>query len=422
MEREIQIIKVNINEIKPYAGNAKKHPKEQVEQIKQSILHFGMNDPIAIDENNVVIEGHGRLMALKLLNFEEVPCIRLSHLSEADKRAYILEHNKSTLNTGYDEELLKVEMDFLKESAFDLNLTGFSPTEISALFDTKSKAKEDDFDPTPPTNPLSRLGDIWLIGKHRLLCGDSTKQADVDKLMDGKKARMIFTDPPWNVNYGTQVHHPSWRKRNILNDNMSAEDFNFFLTGAFKTMKEVLVAGGMVYIVMSAQEWGNLCDVLSGLDYYWSSTIIWVKDTHVMGMKDYHTRYEPLWYGWLGNAPRVCPMKTDRKQNDVWEITRPKCSEEHPTMKPVELVARAIGNSSLVGDLVIDLFGGSGTTLLAAEQTDRVCNMMELDPKYCDVIAKRYINIKESSEGVFLLRDGKQYSYSEVLEVNGNAH
>jgi DNA modification methylase len=390
----MQIIKVKVTDLKPYEKNAKKHPKEQIEQIKKSIQQFGMNDPIGIDEHNMVIEGHGRLLAVKELGFEEVDCICLSHLSEKDKKAYILAHNKLTMNTGFDNAILLEELMFLKDADFNITDIGFSPKDITNIFHEKGKAEDDDFDINKhiPKIPTAKLGDVWQLGRHRLMCGDSTIQADVDKLMDGNKASMVFTDPPWNVNYGVQ-NHPSWKQRSILNDKMTTENFNQFLAGAFGTMKEVIVAGAMVYVVMSGQEWGNIMDVMSSLEYHWSSTVIWVKDTHVMSQKDFHTRYEPIWYGWLGTAPRVCPIDDDRKQNDVWEFARPKRSEEHPTMKPVPLVAKAVEYSSLLDNIVLDLFGGSGTTLVACEETGRSCYMMELDPKYVDVIIKRYENL-----------------------------
>lgn len=211
------------------------------------------------------------------------------------------------------------------------------------------------------------------------------------QLMNGKNARFVFTDPPWNVDYGSDSTHPSWKPRKILNDKMSTEDFGAFLYAAFKAMKEVSEPGCMTYIVMSPQEWGNMMNALRELNYHWSSTIIWSKDQLVLSRKDYHTKYEPIWYGWTDGA-RLYPLKV-RKQSDVWEIPRPKVSEEHPTMKPVALVAKAIENSSRAGDTVLDLFGGSGTTLIAAEQLGRTCHMMELDPKYCDVIIERWENL-----------------------------
>jgi len=244
------------------------------------------------------------------------------------------------------------------------------------------------------------------------MCGDSTDIGAVAKLMDGKKARMAFTDPPWNVDYGGAAH-PSWKQRQILNDKMSTEDFYKFLLLAFKAMASVSEPGATAYVVMSAQEWGNLMPVMKEAGYHWSSTIIWVKDTFVLSRKDYNTQFEPIWFGWLEGAARLCRLE-DRGQSDVWQIPRPKKSAEHPTMKPIELVARAINNSSHGGDIILDLFGGSGTTLMAAEQTGRTAHLMELDPRYCDVIALRFAKMVNSDKDIFLLRNGERFMYNEV--------
>jgi DNA modification methylase len=231
--------------------------------------------------------------------------------------------------------------------------------------------------------------------------------------MDGDKTRCIFTDPPWNVDYGSDAKHPSWKPRKILNDKMSTEQFGAFLLAAFQTMKAVAEPGCMIYVVMSAQEWGNIMSAMRQAGFHWSSTIIWKKDSLVLSRKDYHTQYEPIWYGWLDGGKRLCPLK-DRKQSDIWDIPRPKVSVEHPTMKPIALIAKAFVNSSRFGDVVLDLFGGSGSSLITAEQTGRECRMMELDPKYCDVIVKRFIELVGSGEDVFLMRGGAKTSFGEV--------
>lgn len=381
---------INIKKLVPYANNSRTHSEEQIKQIQSSIREFGFINPVLIDSNFGIIAGHARVLAAKAEGMKEVPCVFVDHLTEAQKKAYILADNKLALNAGWDEDMLKVEMEELKDMNFNLELTGFDAGEIAELLlGEPDEVTEDDFDIEPPAVPISKLGDVYQLGLHRLMCGDSTSSEDVKKLMDGKKARFVFTDPPWNVDYGADTKHPSWKPRQILNDHMSTEDFGAFLYAAFAAMKEVSERGCMTYIVMSAQEWGNMMNVLTRLDYHWSSTIIWKKDSLVLSRKDYHTQYEPIWYGWLAGDARLCPLE-DRKQTDVWEIDRPKKSDDHPTMKPIELVVRAIKNSSLIGDTVLDLFGGSGTTLIAAEQTKRACNMMELDPKYVDVIITRW--------------------------------
>ena len=244
------------------------------------------------------------------------------------------------------------------------------------------------------------------------MCGDSTDMGAVAKLMDGAKAHMIFTDPPWNVDYGG-TSHPSWKRRQIKNDNMSKADFGEFLRKTFKAAASVCLSGAMIYCVMSAQEWPNVHFALDDCGFHWSSTIVWYKDSLVLSRKDYHTQFEPIWYGWLEGEKRLCPLQ-DRQQSDVWQFDRPKKSAEHPTMKPIALVGRAITNSSYTGNNVLDLFGGSGTTLLACEQTGRIGYTMELDAVYCDVIVKRYINQVKSDAGVFLLRDGNKTAYHVI--------
>ena len=243
--------------------------------------------------------------------------------------------------------------------------------------------------PDIPEEPKSKLGDVYKLGNHRVMCGDSCVQDDVDKLMDGELADMVFTDPPWNVNYGADDKHPSWKPRTILNDFMGTEDFANFMNSAFKQINLHSKDGCPTYVVMSAQEWGNMMLSLATNDYHWSSTIIWNKNSLVLSRKDYHTKYEPIWYGWKGGAPRLMPLE-DRKQSDVWDIDRPTKSELHPTTKPIELLEIPIKNSSKPANIVLDLFGGSGSTLIASEKLNRHARLMELDPKYVDVIVKRW--------------------------------
>jgi len=287
-------------------------------------------------------------------------------------------------------DLLAIELEGLE--AFDFDMVPYG-------FEKAYEATEDDFDADEAISeieeegyePITKPGQIWKLGRHKLLCGDSTKLTDVETLMDGELASMVFTDPPWNVNYGAvdEKNAQGYKPRTIMNDSMDTEDFKEFMQQSFSCMSKVSEPGAMTYVVMSAQEWGNVMLALSDNNYHWSSTIIWNKDRLVLSRKDYHTKYEPIWYGWKSDAPRNVPL-TDRKQSDVWDIERPSKSDEHPSMKPIELVARAIQNSSEAGSNILDLFGGSGTTLIAAEQTGRRCFMMELDPKYCDVIVRRF--------------------------------
>lgn len=402
---KLKIEYMSTDELKPYERNAKIHTDEQIEQIKKSIQEFGMNDPIAIWKNNEIIEGHGRLIACSELGIDQVPVIRLDELTNEQRRAYMLVHNQLTMNTDFDVDLLNVELDDITD--IDMSDFGFD-------FDVADDPVDviEDEAPEPPEEPKSKYGEVYQLGRHRLMCGDSTKLEDVKKLMADDMADMVFTDPPWNVNYGAveKDNAQGYKPRTIINDFMGTEEFKEFMFSAFKCMNEASKAGACTYVVMSAQEWGNLMLTLAQNDYHWSSTIIWNKDRLVLSRKDYHTKYEPIWYGWKAGA-RLCPLK-DRKQSDVWDFDRPTKSEEHPTMKPVGLVARAVQNSSKKDNLVLDLFGGSGTTLIACEQTDRSCCMMELDPKYVDVIIERWENF--TGEKAVLVQEADNENKNEA--------
>lgn len=382
---------VDINKLVPYARNARTHNANQIKKIQSSIREFGFINPVLIDSQLNIIAGHGRVEAAKLEGMSEVPCLFIEDLTEAQKKAYILADNRLALDAGWDMEMLKVEIEELKGLFFDIDIIGFDLDELDFNEEEEPDVKDDDYEVELPEEPKSKPGEIYQLGNHRLMCGDSTKEDDIKKLMNGQLADMVFTDPPWNVNYGAvdNDNAQGYKPRTILNDFMGTESFKEFMFKAFKNMNDYSKPGAMTYIVMSAQEWGNLMLTLAQNNYHWSSTIIWNKDRLVLSRKDYHTKYEPIWYGWKEGESRLCPL-SDRKQSDVWDIERPSKSEEHPTMKPIELVGRAIKNSCKKGDLILDLFGGSGTTLITAEQTDRVCCMMELDPKYIDVIINRW--------------------------------
>ena len=379
----MEIIKLKITEIKPYDKNPRKNDGA-VDAVAESIKQCGYCAPIVIDEDNVILAGHTRLKALKKLKYKECECVRKVGMTEEQKRKYRLLDNKTNELAEWDMDLLKGELDGLDFLDFDFGFDIGIESEPQAIVEDDAPEVDEE------NEPITKLGDIWQLGEHRLMCGDSTDEKCVTALMDGKLAEMAFTDPPWNVNYGAvkEDNAQGYKPRTILNDFMGTEDFKNFMHKAFHCLNIASKDGAMTYVVMSAQEWGNMMLTLAMNDYHWSSTIIWNKDRLVLSRKDYHTKYEPIWYGWKDGS-RLCPLK-DRKQSDVWDIPRPQKSEEHPTMKPVELVARAITNSSKKGNIVLDLFGGSGTTLIASEQTGRQCRMMELDAKYCDVIVKRW--------------------------------
>jgi len=424
MTIELNIKPISVEKLNPAKYNPRKDLQpgdEEYEKLLRSIEEFGYVEPIIWNERTGnIVGGHQRFKILKQLGHTEIPCV-IINLDEQREKALNVALNK--ISGEFDLPLLSDLLYELSSDGFDVSLTGFDMAEIDRLFQSRARMQgqieEDDFDAEAEaakiTEPVTKPGDIWLLGKHRLMCGDSTDSGAIARLMDGKRVQMIFVDPPWNVDYGSDAKHPSWKPRQILNDKMSTEDFYQFLLSAFKAMASVCEPGAMTYMVMSGQEWGTAMNTMKEAGFHWSSTIIWAKDTLVLSRKDYHTQYEPIWYGWLEGEKRLCPLQ-DRKQSDLWQIDRPKRSDEHPTMKPIALAGKAINNSSRPGDMVLDSFGGSGTTLLAAEQSDRLNCSMELDPKYCDVIVKRYIKFHKSDEGVYLLRDKNKLAYNEIEE------
>ena len=409
--------KIAIQELIPAEYNPRKQLKsgdEEYEKIKNSITEFGFVEPIIVNADKTIIGGHQRFSVLKDLGYTEVECV-VVEVDKTKEKALNVALNK--ISGEWNFELLSKLLDELQQENYDIQFTGFDLSEAEKLWDeyleTKDKdsSQDDDYEIELPENPVSKKGDIWLLGKHRVMCGDSTSLEDVKQLVGDAEIKLICTDPPYNVDYGA-TQHPSWRKRSILNDAMSTDDFHDFLFKAFSNVAAIGVKGAMLYSFMSAQEWGNMMDVLSDCGFHWSSTIIWNKDRLVLSRKDFHTKYEPIFYGWLDNAPRIHQLE-DRTQSDVWDFQRPSKSDLHPTMKPVELIQKMITNSSYRGECVLDLFGGSGTTLIACENTNRKAHLMELDPKYVDVIVNRYKD-KVGSEEVYLLRDGEKIAYAEL--------
>ena len=375
----MKIEKVKIEDLKPYENNAKLHPQEQIDEIKKSIEEFGNNDPIAIDENNIIIEGHGRYLALQQLGYKQVEVIRLSHLTEEQRKAYTLVHNKLTMNTGFDMELLMLELNEIQD--IDMRLLGFE----EELKINPSTLEDDDFDEDDiPENvpPKSRCGEIYQLGDHFLMCGDSTKHEDVAELMNGEEADLCVTDPPYNVDYqgGTGLK--------IQNDSMSEHAFIEFLTDAFACMRTSLKDGGAFYIWHADGHRYEFLEALRRNSLEVRQALVWVKNSLVLGRQDYQWKHEPCLYGWKDGAAHY--FINDRTQSTVIHEDKPSRSAEHPTMKPVKLIGQSIFNSSREGDIVLDLFGGSGTTLIACEQLNRKCRIMEIDPHYVDVIIKRW--------------------------------
>lgn len=373
----------------PYARNSRTHSDAQVAQIAASIREFGWTNPVLVDGENGIIAGHGRVLAARKLGFEQVPVIELAHLTESQKRAYVLADNKLAENAGWDDELLRIELEALQAAGFDLSLTGFAEDELAALMAELAGNEgltDDDAVPEVTEDPVSQPGDVWLLGEHRVLCGDATDPVALETLMGSDLADMAFTDPPYNVNYAnTAKDKQRGTHRPILNDNLG-EGFAGFLSAACANL--LAYSKGAVYIAMSSSELDTLQLAFRGAGGKWSTFIIWAKNTFTLGRADYQRQYEPILYGWRDGVDHF--WCGDRDQGDVWFINKPVKNDLHPTMKPVELVERAIRNSSKTRDIVLDLFGGSGTTLIAAEKTQRRARLVELDPKYVDVIVKRW--------------------------------
>jgi DNA modification methylase len=375
-----------VTELIPYVNNARTHSDEQVIQIAASIKEFGFTNPVLIDGENGIIAGHGRLMAAKKLGMEEVPTIELSHLSEAQRKAYILADNKLALNSGWDNDLLAIEFADLNELGFDLELTGFTLDEIDALTPEEIPPGLTDEDSVPeiPEEPVTKLGDVWLCGNHRVMCGDSTSIDHLDKLTAGVLVDMWLTDPPYNVAYEGKTKEAM----TIQNDAMGNDDFRQFLRDAYVAADSVMKAGAVFYIWHADSEGYNFRGAASDAGWKIRQCLIWKKSSMVMGRQDYHWQHEPCLYGWKEGAGHL--WATDRKQTTILEFNRPNRNGEHPTMKPVELFEYQMLNNTKGSDIVLDSFGGSGTTVISCEKNGRHARLMELDPKYCDVIVKRW--------------------------------
>ena len=404
--------KVNIDKLVPYARNARTHSKEQVLQLRASLREFGFVNPVIVDKDYNIIAGHGRILAAKEEGIAEVPCVFAEHLTEAQKKAYILADNRLALNAGWDAEMLSVEIADLQGADFDIALLGFDDAELNKLLTSDEDVQDDDFDVDGELqNPaVTQAGDLWLLGKHRLVCGDSTKAETIDLLMDGNHANLVVTDPPYNVNYeGTAGK--------IKNDNMADEKFYTFLLDAFTLTEKAMAKDASIYVFHADTEGLNFRRAFADAGFYLSGTCIWKKQSLVLGRSPYQWQHEPVLFGWKKSGKHA--WYSDRKQSTIWEFDKPRKNSDHPTMKPVPLVAYPITNSSMTSCIVLDPFGGSGSTLIACEQTDRVCYTVELDEKYCDVIVKRYIE-QSGADGVYLGRDGKKIEYAKVPGVTSD--
>jgi DNA modification methylase len=372
----MEIKEVEVTALIPYAKNSRTHDDAQVAQIAASIKEFGWTNPILIDGDKGIIAGHGRLMAARKLKMDKVPVIELSGMTDAQKKAYVIADNRLALNAGWDNAMLTIELKDLEDEGFDLSLTGFDDSELDALLNPIEETKgltDEDAVPDVPNEPKTKLGDIYILGNHRLMCGDSTSIDAVEKLMDGNKADMVFTDPPYGVDY-----------QGIHND--SRDGLEELLRGVFANYITTAKSGASIYCFHS----DRCADVFHKVFrefFHFSSMIIWAKNSLTLSQTDYQSQHEPCLYGWMDNGSHS--WYSDRKQTSVWQFDKERVIG-HTTPKPVALVEKAINNSSKGGDIIIDLFGGSGSTMIAAEKIGRCSRIMELDPKYCDVIVKRW--------------------------------
>lgn len=397
------IEKISIDKLIPYANNARTHSDEQVAQIAASIREFGFNNPVLIAEDDTIIAGHGRVMAARKLNLSEVPCLRLSHLTETQRKAYILADNKLALNAGWENNLLSLELTELADSGFDITLTGFTQEEMDALkpIEVTEGLTDEDATPEVPEKPVTRLGDVWLLGKHRLMCGDSTSIEALETLCSGQLVDMWLTDPPYNVAYEGKTKDAL----TIKNDSMGDSEFRQFLRDCYVAADAVMKPGAVFYIWHADSEGYNFRGAANDAGWKVRQCLVWKKQTMVMGRQDYHWKHEPCLYGWKDGAGHL--WASDRKQTTILEFDRPSRNGEHPTMKPVALFEYQMLNNTKGGDIVLDSFGGSGTTLVAAEKNGRIARLMELDPKYCDVIVKRWQDF--TGKKATLESDGREF-------------
>ena len=407
MGKEMQYYLADINDLIPYIRNARTHSESQIAQIAASIKEFGFLSPILIAEDNTILAGHGRLAAARKLGLTKVPCVKESHLTETQRRAYIIADNKLSLNAGWDEDILAIELSELQGADFDLDLLGFDESELDSIFEDDKEVEDDDFDVEEELNKpcFSKAGDIWTLGRHRLICGDSTKEETYKSLMEDKKANLVVTDPPYNVNYEGSAGK-------IKNDNMNTDKFYNFLLDAFSNMEKVMADDASIYVFHADTEGLNFRKAFNDAGFYLSGCCIWKKPSLVLGRSPYQWQHEPCLYGWKKKGKHQ--WYSGRRETTIWEFEKPKKNADHPTMKPIALLAYPITNSSMSNTLILDPFGGSGSTLIACEQTDRSCYTIELDEKFCDVIVKRYIEQVGTNKDVSVLRAGKEYLYSEV--------
>ncbi len=394
----MKVVKVKLEDLNPDPNNTMVHDERNIEAIKTSLQKFKQYRAFVVQKKGMIIRvGNGMFEAMKQLGYKEA-FAEIKTLTDEEATALSIMDNKSSDLASFDDPALAEAFTIIPEDLHEF--TGFNVDEIELMLKGHGPDEplEDPEPMAPPEKAKTEPGRMYQLGEHRLLCGSCTEEKDVKNLMAGEKARMCFTDPPWNVAIGKDSNPRHRQREGLINDDMSSEDFSAFLNSFISIMIPFL--DGDLYCVLGASEWPRLDDTLRNNNFHWSATIIWCKDTFVLGRSKFHRRYEPIWYGWNNNTKSS--FSGGRDKDDVWEIKRPKRSEEHPTMKPVELYANAFEYSSKKGDVVYEPFGGSGTAILAAEQLGRKCMMMELDPRYCDVIVERYCALKNiDSKNVF---------------------
>lgn len=403
---------VDVDKLIPYVNNARTHSKEQINKLRASIREFGFINPVIIDRDYNVIAGHGRILASQEEGIDKVPCVFVDYLTDAQKKAYIIADNRMALDADWDEELLKIEIESLKDDDFDLSFTGFDESELLDLFgdDSKSKVEDDNFDLSSALEKASFVekGDVWTVGKHRLMCGDATSKEDVQTLMGDTKGNLILTDPPYGVSF------KSSSGLTIENDSMKNDEFYNFLLSAFKNMADHLEKGGSAYVFHADTEGLNFRKAFVDSGFHLAGCCIWVKNSLVLGRSDYQWQHEPVLYGFMQNGKHR--WYSDRKQTTIWNFDKPKKNSNHPTSKPLDLLSYPIGNSTQENAVVIDTFGGSGSTLIACEKMNRICYTMELDEKYASVILRRYVEDTGDKDNVYVIRNGKKIPYADLVK------
>lgn len=410
---------VSLEKLIPYVNNARTHSPEQINKLRSSLREFGFINPVIIDRDYGVIAGHGRIMAAKEEGLTEVPCVFADHLTEAQKKAYILADNRMAMDAGWDEELLRIEIESLKEDAFDLSLTGFDEKELSKLFDDGKEAEEDGFDVEAELKKpaFSKPGDIWHLGKHKVICGDSTDPQTFDRLLGDTKVNLVCTDAPYFVNLEN-------KSGKIANDNLDDKAAYEFLLSVFTNFKNAMAKDASIYEFYATMKTRVFYDAFEDAGFKVGAGLIWKKPRAPFMRTDWKFNMEPIIFGWRKDGKHI--WYGDQKQTSVFEFDGIKDSEKegcgHPSSKPVPLIAYLIKQCSQENGVVLDGFLGSASTLIACEQMKRVCYGVELEPKFVDVAVKRYIEYVGNSDGVTVERDGKTYSYAEVAPDEDSGH